>query len=98
MKFGSRWIKKNIDPQGEFVFPYNGKDLGNDPTKRPAKGFEWQGKGQPGSKKGNWHNSETKESLRPDFNHAPPIEPHWDYHGPNKEQARLYLNGTIEWK
>ena len=32
--------------------PYSGEDLGEDPTKCPGKGFEWKGKGKPGSKVG----------------------------------------------
>ena len=52
---------------------------GWDPTKCPGEGYEWRGKGEPGSKTGNWFNPETKEWLRGDLEHGEPIGPHWDY-------------------
>jgi len=67
----------------------------------PAEGFEWKGKGEPGSKQGNWVKGEhsSQETLRPDFNHPEPIGPHWDYYGPGfDEGARLYLDGKWEFK
>jgi RHS repeat-associated protein len=78
--------------------PYRGDKLGDNPTKPPADGFEWKGKGKPGSKEGSWYNSDTGESLHPDLNHPPPIKPHWDYEGPNGEKARLNIDGTWKWK
>ncbi|MCB1073763.1 MAG: hypothetical protein KDK96_11790, partial [Chlamydiia bacterium] len=79
--------------------PYNGKELGNDPTKPPAEGFEWRGRGDPQSGKGNWYNPNTKESLNPDFDHSPPIGPHWDYESPDfPGGTRLYPDGTWEFK
>jgi len=77
--------------------PYSGKELGNDPTKCPGKGFEWRGKGKPGSKEGNWYNPETKESLHPDLDHPPPKSPHWDYESPDfPDGIRLNLDGSWE--
>lgn len=52
---------------------------GWDPTKCPGEGYEWRGRGEPGSKTGNWYNPQTREWLRGDLNHAEPIGPHWDY-------------------
>ena len=63
----------------------------------PAPGFEWKGKGTPGSGKGNYYNPKTGESLRPDLNHPKPIPPHWDYkltrNGPS---YRWFPDGSIE--
>jgi RHS repeat-associated protein len=69
---------------------FNGKELGNDPTKCPGEGFEWKG-----DAKGQWHHPGTKESLRPDFNHPGNVKPHWDYKGPDFPRgAQLNLDGT----
>lgn len=51
----------------------------DDPTLPPGPGFEWRGKREPGSGKGNWHNPETGDSLHPDLTHPLPIGPHWDW-------------------
>jgi len=61
---------------GQRSFP---KFPGWDPTKSPGEGYEWRGRGEPGSKTGNWFKSETKEWLRGDLDHPDPIGPHWDY-------------------
>ena len=75
--------------------PYSGEDLGTNPTKPPAEGFEWRGKGNSQSGKGSWYNPNTEESLHPDLNHPPPVKPHWDYEGPNfPKGARLNTDGT----
>ena len=55
---------------------------GDDPTKAPD-GTVWKGKGEQGSKQGNYHNSETGESWHPDLDHPDPIGPHWDYRDPS---------------
>lgn len=60
-------------PVGKINYP------GNNPSKRPAPGFEWRGAGDPSSGKCNWYNPSTKEMLHPDLNHPAPIGPHWDY-------------------
>jgi len=82
--------------------PYNGKDLPHSPTnKPPAPGFEWQGKGPPGSNKGSWvkgNGTPWKETLHPDFNHPDPIGPHWDYKGLHGEEIRLYPDGSWRFK
>jgi RHS repeat-associated protein len=86
------WQEKKGEP------PYNGKELGEDASKRPDKGFEWRGNNNPKSGKGSWYNPKKKESLHPDFNHAGDVKPHWDYKGPGGEEARIYTDGTWEWK
>ena len=52
---------------------------GWDPSKCPGEGYEWRGRGEPGSGRGSWYNPETKEQLFPDLNHPEPLPPHWDY-------------------
>lgn len=86
------WQKKTEEP------PYNGKDLGEDASKRPAKGFEWKGKGDPKTGRGAWYNPDTEESLHPDFNHKGNMKPHWDYIGPDGKEARIFTDGTWVWK
>jgi RHS repeat-associated protein len=61
--------------------------------------WEWRGKGEPGSGNGNWHNPDNGQSMNPDFDHAPPIGPHWDWKdGPGKggEHWRIYPDGRVE--
>ena len=77
--------------------PYDGKILGEDPSKCPGEGFEWRGHGPPESGKGGWFNKRLRESLHPDLNHSPPQGPHWDYHGPKCPRGgRLYPDGRWE--
>jgi RHS repeat-associated protein len=71
---------------------------GIDPTVSPAEGFEWRGRGDPGSKGGGWHKPTTGESLRPDLHHPLPIGPHWDYQDNYDNKRRIDENGIIEWK
>ena len=76
--------------------PYDGKELGDDPTKCPGPGFEWKGTGIPESGKGSWYNKETREHLHPDLDHPPPEKPHWDYIRPDKKQYRLAIIGAYD--
>jgi|GEM_PF-3099076 len=90
-------ILKNSKPDTTKAPPYQGDKLGINPQKPKAKGFEWKGKGPPGSSQGSWYNPATGESLHPDLDHPPPLKPHWDYVGPDFPQgARLYPDGTWE--
>jgi hypothetical protein len=95
-------LNKNNEKKGEKGKkqpPYSGNELGNDPTKPPSEGFKWKGKGQPGSKEGNWHNPNTNESIHPDLGHDLPIKPHWDYVGPDfPKGVRLNVDGSWEQK
>jgi hypothetical protein len=69
---------------------------GNNPSIAPGRGFEWRGSGPVGSNQGNWYNPSTREWMRPDLNHGPPIGPHWDYgvrgQSPN---YRIFPNGSM---
>jgi len=78
--------------------PYDGRKLGDDASKNPGENFEWRGRGDPTSGNGAWHNESTDESLHPDFNHKGDVKPHWDYKGPNNEEARLFTDGAWKWK
>lgn len=49
------------------------------PEECPGEGWEWRGKGAPGSQEGNWWNPETNGKLHPDFGHHPPKGSHWGY-------------------
>ncbi len=69
-----------------------------DPTKAPAEGWEWRGKGEPGSKEGSWYDPKTGEVYRPDINHPAPIKPHYDYKDPQGRWWREYPDGTRELK
>ncbi len=64
-----------------------------DPFASPP-GVGWVWKGHP--EKGAWHNPDTRESIRPDLNHAPPIGPHVDYRDPNKNDWRIFPDGRRE--
>lgn len=78
---------------------FDGRELGKDPSKSPGEGFEWRGRDAPGGTRGNWYNPETGETLHPDLNHPPPIDPHWDYTEPStREGYRLFIDGTWELK
>jgi hypothetical protein len=69
-----------------------------DPRVSPGPGFEWKGQSgsQPGDPEGSWYNPKTKETLRPDLDHDPPIGPHWDYKAPNKQWYRWFPDGRFE--
>jgi hypothetical protein len=71
-----------------------------DPKVPPGPGFEWKGKpwSQPGDRYGNWYNPKTGESLHPDMDHKPPIEPHWDYYAPDGKVYRWFPDGRLELK
>jgi len=79
---------------GQRSFP---KFPGWDPARCPGEGYEWRGRGEPGSKSGNWYNPETGEWLRGDLEHPNPIGSHWDY-GIRGEGTsyRIYPDGSYE--
>jgi hypothetical protein len=68
----------------------------NNPEELPGPGWEWKGKGPPGSSEGSWVNPETGEKLYPDLNHPEPEGPHYDYTAPDGSQWRIYPGGRIE--
>ena len=63
------------------------------PDEAPGEGWEWRGKGPPGSKEGSWYNPETGESLHPDLGHPPPVGPHWDWKDPSGQTWRIPPGG-----
>ncbi|HZK00195.1 MAG TPA: polymorphic toxin type 37 domain-containing protein, partial [Tissierellaceae bacterium] len=72
---------------------------GNDPAKSPGKDWQWKGKGEQGSRKGNYTNPKTGESLHPDLDHPTEgkgIGPHWDYKSPEGKWYRVFPDGTIK--
>ncbi|MDR1841016.1 MAG: hypothetical protein LBQ86_03730, partial [Holophagales bacterium] len=68
----------------------NVKYPGNDPTKSPGKDFEWRGRGDPASGRGNWINQKTGEAWCHNLYHSPPIGPHWDYWDASGNGFRIY--------
>ena len=93
----SKKKKKDVTTNTGKKPRYDGRDLGEDPTRCPGEGFEWKGRGPPGSGKGSWHNEQTKEKLYPDLDHPPPKKPHWDYYSPEfPKGTRLNTDGTWE--
>jgi RHS repeat-associated protein len=86
----------NAEVQGPEV-----KYPGDDPSKCPGKGWEWKGKGEPGSSEGSWYKEETGESLHPDLDHPTEgqgIEGHYDYNyrGSGTNGWRVFPDGKIE--
>jgi len=47
----------------------NGIPNFEDPATSPGEGWEWKGNGDPGTKEGNWVNSNSGETLHPDISH-----------------------------
>ena len=67
---------------------------GGNPNKPSELNKDWEWKG---GEKGQWHNSKTGESLRPDLNHKPPIGPHYDYNikSINTKGWRVFQDGSV---
>lgn len=76
--------------------PWTGPQPPKDWTQSPGPGFEWQGKGDPGSQQGSWHNKETGESWHKDATHHGEL--HGDYVDANGTRWRVYYDGTAEQK
>jgi RHS repeat-associated protein len=85
------------DKTGAYAGTPSVKYPGSDPTKAP-EGYEWRGRpgSKPGDKEGGYYNPQTKESLRPDLDHATPIGPHWDYIDANGKGWRVFPDGRKE--
>ncbi|MDH1265677.1 RHS repeat-associated core domain-containing protein [Pseudomonas sp. GD03944] len=73
--------------------PDNPPPIPNDPTQPPSDGWEWRGRGQPGSREGAWHNPSTGESLHDDRTHPAGKDPHVTYTDPNGKRWDNYGNG-----
>jgi RHS repeat-associated protein len=83
--------------QGKDVSPNTKPDF-NNPANPPGPGWVWVSKSgaPPGSKDGAWYKPSTGEQLRPDFHHAPPIPPHYDYLRPGVvPPSRWFADGTL---
>ncbi len=63
----------------------------------PGEGWEWKGKGQPESGKGNWVNPETGQKIHPDAHHLPPKGPHWGLTNPDGTKWDYFPN-TGKWE
>ncbi|MFM6928980.1 MAG: RHS repeat-associated core domain-containing protein [Bdellovibrio sp.] len=70
-------------------------ELPKSPSSSPGEGWEWRGRGAPGTDKGAWYNPATKESLHPDLQHGEPIGPHWDYTNPSGSY-RIMPDGSVK--
>jgi hypothetical protein len=68
------------------------------PTESPGAPYRWRGlpESKPGDPYGNWYNEQTKESLRPNLDHDPPIGPHWDWRAPDRNWYRWFPDGRLE--
>jgi RHS repeat-associated protein len=62
----------------------------------PAPGWVWKGPDAPGGKRGGWVSPDGEQSLHPDFNHEPGIEPHTDWNDPYGGRWRIYPDGRCE--
>jgi len=71
------------------------EELPQDPEQPPGPGFEWKGKGPPGSGEGSWTNPSTRERLYPDMDNEE-HGPHWDYRAPDGSWYRWYPDGRME--
>jgi RHS repeat-associated protein len=91
-----------LPPVQEFVKPLEPvkpplEEYPTNPSQPPGPGYEWRGRpgSTPGSNEGNWFNPDTTESLRPDLNHPPGVDPHWDYRAPSGKWYRWFPNGDV---
>jgi hypothetical protein len=65
----------------------------SDPAKPPASGFDWKGKGEPGTNKGSWYNLKTNESYHWDPYHHNMT--HYDYTSPLGNGYRIWPDGSM---
>jgi Bacterial toxin 37 len=67
---------------------------GDDATQAP-EGYGWRGQpgSKPGDKDGNYYNPKDQTSFRPDLDHGPPIDPHWDFRDPDGNWWRIFKDG-----
>jgi hypothetical protein len=70
------------------------------PSEPPGPGWEWRGQpfSKPGDRFGSWHKSDPRETLRPDLDHGPGEEPHWDWKTPDRTWYRWFPAGTLKLK
>lgn len=68
-----------------------------DPDNLP-EGWEWRGKGRPGSRQGAYHNPTTGESMHDDRTHPAGKAPHWTYTDPSGDRWDNYGSGWVPQK
>lgn len=73
--------------------PQNPPTVPVDSTQSPGEGWEWRGRGEPGSRERAWHNPDTGESLHDDRTHPPGKDPHVTYTDPKGTRWDNYGNG-----
>jgi len=66
-------------------------ELPTDPSQPPGEGWEWKGKGPPGSPDGSWVHPE-KGKLHP-HQDSPKHGPHWDWRDPDGNDWRIPPDG-----
>jgi len=76
--------------KGPYQSPYG---YPSNPSKPPASGFEWRGKGLPGTNQGNWQNPVTGEWFHWDASHHG--SPHFDYSNPFGSLFRIWPDGSM---
>jgi Bacterial toxin 37 len=78
--------------------PVIGPTIPTTPNTSPGPDWVWKGRpgSTPGDSDGNWVNTGTGETLRPDLGHPAPIGPHWDWKDPTGKWWRIYPDGRIE--
>ena len=91
---GQKSGKKKTEIQ---IFTENPPPIPDNWGASPGEGWEWKGKGQPESGKGNWVNPETGQKIHPDAHHLPPKGPHWGLTNPDGTKWDYFPN-TGKWE
>jgi len=73
-----------------------GKYPSTDPSQPPGPDWEWRPKENPPGGVGSWYNSEEDESLYPNLEHPPGIDPHYDYKDSDGKKWRVFEDGRKE--
>lgn len=79
----SLFVRPPVVPRPSVPYPRS-------PTRPPGLGWQWRG-----GPEGSWYNPRTRESLRPDLRHRPPIGPHWDCKAPDGYWYRWFGPGNL---
>lgn len=94
-----------------FLYQIYQADIGRvEYDRKRCEALTWPGDDPNGSPGPDWKKNEhgtweridpttgNPETLRPDLNHKPPMEPHWDYWGPGGSVWRKFKDGRCELK
>lgn len=82
-----------------YTPPPTVKELPWKPGVSPGPDWTWRGRtSNPEDGDGNWVRGEKPrmENLHPDFDHPPPIGPHWDYTDADGRRWRIFPDGRVE--